>query len=44
MNPEQNPGPKLSVILTQCTEPALDGARTGRNPVPSINPTVQRKR
>ena len=44
MTPKQNLDSKLRAILTLCTETALDGARTGRYPVPSVDPTAPRKR
>jgi hypothetical protein len=39
MNPEPNPGPRLSAILTPCIKTALYEARTSRYPFPLWSPT-----
>ena len=44
MTPKQNPGQNRRVILTLCTKTRLYGPRTGRYPVPSVDPTAPRKR
>ncbi len=44
MTPKQNLGQNWRVILTLCKKTRLYGLRTGRYPVPSVDPTAPTKR